>query len=118
MSGFQVLLIEIFFSLALSLAVIAYERDVMLELLQTACPQGGARFWMKILGLLQLMVPLLLVVWRADLDLPINPVLEFRSALSWMLVGHCFALLMIARKVWRAFVEPAMLAQKLERIAK
>lgn len=109
MDALNILVIEIALSILLSLAIIRYERDVMIALLESACPQGGAHFWMKILALLQLLAPLLLVVWRAEADVVFNMVSEFKNALTWMLLGHCIALALIARNVWKAFVAPNLL---------
>lgn len=108
METLPLFLLESLVSLALSLAIIRYLRDVMYSLLEAACPQGGAQFWLKTLALLQLLAPLLLVVWQAEAGPVANPVAEIKAALSWMLLGHCVSLLLIARIVWKSLVAPAM----------
>lgn len=110
MSPLSLLVLEIIVSLALSLAITWYERDVIEVLLDAHCPPGGSRFWLKMLGMLQTLGPLLLVVWHAPSGWESNPVAEFKGALTWMLLGHCLALVLVSRNVWRALVVPGLKA--------
>ncbi|WP_269533673.1 hypothetical protein [Chitinimonas sp. BJYL2] len=104
MHALTVFAIEIIASLLLSLLVVVYLRDVLQALLAEACPRTGGAFWIKILALLQFMAPLMLVVWRADLNPHANLAVELKQAFLWMLIGHCAALLVLARTVWRRLV--------------
>jgi hypothetical protein len=92
----------------LSFVVIRYQQDVIAALLESACPKGASRFWLKMLNMLQIMGPLLLVVWRSSSEAYVaNPMAEFKAAFSMMLLGHCAALIIISRNVWVTFVAPA-----------
>lgn len=100
--------IEVSLSVFLSFMVVSHLREVLEELLISACPNAGARFWVKTLALLQYLAPLLLVIWRSDLAHETNTILQLKHALVWMLLGHCIALLLLSRIIWKTLVVPAM----------
>lgn len=106
MNPLSLLALEMLLSLLLSLIVVNYLRVVLAELLAQACPHGGGLFWIRTLALLQFLAPLLLVVWRSELNPAVDAALEIKQAVAWMLLGHCLALALLARTVWKSLVAP------------
>lgn len=112
MDALSLLALEVVLSLLLSLIVVSYLRGVLYQLLAQSCPHEGGLFWIRTLALLQYLAPLLLVVWRSDIGPWVNPAVELKSALAWMLLGHCLALMLLARTIWRTLVLPAVEASR------
>ena len=108
MASMQILLMQMGLSVLISLLVIQYIRGALAEVMGQACPQNGGRFWLRILNLLLIFAPLLLVILGSK---PVDGEGLFyalRNTLIWMLLGHCFALLLLSRIVWKTLVAPAL----------
>ncbi len=113
MSDLLLLLLAMLLSISTSLLVIRYLKKVLAGLVNNACPQYGGEFWLRILNLLLVMAPLLLVISFGDFEPGYSFVRAIKSVIAPILIGHSLALLVLARLVWKSFVEPAQKAARL-----
>ncbi|WP_373973707.1 hypothetical protein NT239_08555 [Chitinibacter sp. SCUT-21] len=104
------LLAVIAVNLGLSLLLVAWQQRALGPLLNESCPGSGAHYWRHTLAALQLLIPLLLVLFFVDSHIS-NPVETVQTMLICLVLGHLIAIASIAKMVWRRLVPPQALAQ-------
>ncbi len=99
------LLAVIAVNLGLSLLLVAWQQRALGPLLAESCPGSGAHYWRHTLAALQLLIPLLQVLFFIDSHTG-NPVETVQRMLICLVLGHLIAIASIAKMVWRRLVPP------------
>jgi Mn2+/Fe2+ NRAMP family transporter len=106
MSGIEVFVAELAFSVIVSIIIIVKLQRLMRRLGTEVCENGSGStdFWISYTQLMVFIAPLLLVSWLSHAGSTYSAVEQLKSSLCVVLVGHFVGLALVGRAVWKSIV--------------